>query len=203
MSTNLRHLCSRSVLLLLSVAAVSLIVAGCGSSSRNAYTNEGAVRDTARAEGIYKKAMDVIGSDPVAAEKLLRETLQYDLYHGRAHNNLGVVLFGAGKLYEAAGEFEWARKLMPGLPEPRVNLALVLDRGGRSQEALEAAQSALEVQADDIPANQAMVLIQLSNGTGDATTLKRLQNIIDRSDDQQWVAWAEVEKAKLAARLDP
>ena len=34
----------------------------------------------------------VIASDPAKAESLLREALGYDLYHGAAHNNLGVLL---------------------------------------------------------------------------------------------------------------
>ena len=38
-------------------------------------------------------------------------------------------------LYDAAAEFEWARKLMPGHPDPRLNLAITLERAGREEGA--------------------------------------------------------------------
>jgi hypothetical protein len=50
------------------------------------------------------------------------EALSADLFFGLAHNNLGVLYLKEDKLYEAANEFEWARKLMPGHPDPRMNL---------------------------------------------------------------------------------
>jgi len=184
------------------VVCVGIVLSACGSHRSGPYSGDGAVRDTVAADGSYTKAMAVIASDPAEAESMLRETLSHDLYHGRAHNNLGVLLFRSGKLYEAAGEFEWARRLMPGLPEPRVNLALVLDQGGRAHEALEAALTALEVQPNDLAALQAIVMIQLREGTADATTLERLQQIADRADDTTWVAWAKNEKSRLQGKLD-
>lgn len=45
---------------------------------------------------------------------------------------------GAGWLHKAASEFEWARKLMPGYPDPRLNLAMTLEEAGRIDEASEA-----------------------------------------------------------------
>ncbi len=48
-------------------------------------------------------------------------------------------------LYEAANEFEWVRKLMPGQPDPRVNQALALGTAGRTGGALASYASALEV----------------------------------------------------------
>jgi Flp pilus assembly protein TadD len=52
-------------------------------------------------------------SEPEKAERLLREALTADLWHGPAHNDLGVIHLRRNELYEAASEFEWARKLMP------------------------------------------------------------------------------------------
>jgi len=70
------------------------------------------------------------------AEDLLRQALVADLVYGPAHNNLGVVYLERGDLYAAANEFEWARKLMPGHPDPRTNLALTLERAGQEYRAL-------------------------------------------------------------------
>ena len=33
------------------------------------------------------------------------------------HGNLGVLYLNRGELYEAASEFEWARRLLPGHPD--------------------------------------------------------------------------------------
>jgi Flp pilus assembly protein TadD len=90
------------------------------------------------------------------AEAILREALAADLYHGPAHNNLGVVYLRQGRLYEAANEFEWARKLMPGNPDPRFNLALTLERAGRTGEALAMYGTALEVEEGHLPSMQAL-----------------------------------------------
>ena len=38
------------------------------------------------------------------AEEMLREALTVDLYHGPAHNNLGVLFLRQSKLYEAAAK---------------------------------------------------------------------------------------------------
>lgn len=63
-----------------------------------------------------------MGRDIAKAERLFRSALAADPYCGPAHNDLGVVYLKGGQLYEAAAEFDWARKLMPGHPDPRLNL---------------------------------------------------------------------------------
>jgi tetratricopeptide (TPR) repeat protein len=103
-------------------------------------------RNTHQAELLSRQAADQIDAgDLEAAEALLREALTSDLFYGPAHNNLGVVFLGQGLLYEAAQEFEWAKKLLPSAPDPRVNLALVLERAGSEEEAMLAWEAALEV----------------------------------------------------------
>ena len=89
-----------------------------------------------RAQELSSRAADLVESDPEAAERMLREALGADLFFGPAHNNLGVLYLREGKLYEAAGEFEWARKLVPGHPDPRMNLALTLEQAGQVDEAI-------------------------------------------------------------------
>ena len=49
---------------------------------------------------------------------------------------IGVIYLDRGEHYEAASELEWARKLLPGHPDPRVNLALLYERAGRTPDAL-------------------------------------------------------------------
>ncbi|MCC6972147.1 MAG: tetratricopeptide repeat protein, partial [Phycisphaerales bacterium] len=135
------------------------LVGGCATQRpASPYAGQSAgARDTARAEALNQETADVIGRDPARAERLLREALAADLYHGAAHNNLGTILLGQGKLYDAAAEFEWARKLLPGHPDPRHNLALTFELAGRYDDALATYAAALDVYPEHLPTIQAMV----------------------------------------------
>jgi tetratricopeptide (TPR) repeat protein len=183
------------------VAVSVLCMAGCGRHGRGPYSSTGEqTRDIKRATDCYQKAMACIHKEPSEAEPLLREALGYDLYHGSAHNNLGVLLLQQGRLYDAAEEFEWARKLMPGNPEPRLNLALALDRGGKGVEAVEMALTSLETSPGYLPSIQAVTLIQIRDGVTDDKTRTRLDEIAMRSRDQKWVDWAHIQRTKLDGR---
>jgi tetratricopeptide (TPR) repeat protein len=179
----------------------ALMLAGCGDA-RGPYASNGErVRDVVRAEAAHRQAIDLLLDDPAGAERMLREVLGFDLYHGPAHNNLGVLLLNQGRLYDAAEEFEWARKLLPGNPEPRVNLAITLQRGGKYRDALDAARTALEVRPGNLPAVQIVAQIQVREGLADASTLDHLDTIVLRSGDPRWRDWAERQRLALAPKL--
>lgn len=180
----------------------ALLAVGCGSgSARGPYNTDGSTtRDVAKAEEHYQAALAALAVTPPddqSAEALLREALGYDLYHGAAHNNLGVLLLKQDRLYDAAEEFEWARKLLPGHPEPRVNLAIALERGGKHGEALDAARTALEVRPGNLAAIKTIAVIQIREALTDDTTRAHLDAIVTRSNDPVWRAWAERERLKL------
>lgn len=180
----------------------ALLAGGCGSDSvRGPYSTDGsATRDVTKAEDHYQAALAALAVTPPedqSAEALLRSALGYDLYHGAAHNNLGVLLLKQDRLYDAAEEFEWARKLLPGHPEPRVNLAIALERGGKHGEALDAARTALEVRPGNLAAIKTIAVIQIREALTDDTTRAHLDAIVTRSNDPVWRAWAERERLKL------
>jgi len=185
------------------LAAVSCTVLNnCASTARGPYSDQPSdQRDIRKAEEIYQQAVATIADDPVKAKSLLREALGYDLYHGAAHNNLGVLLLGEKKLYDAAAEFEWARKLMPGHPEPRVNLAITLERGGKHADAIEAAKTALEIRPGHLAALETLVYIQVREGLVDKSTKDNLDAIICRADDAVWKDWATRQRMRLDSRL--
>ena len=162
---------------------------GCAQPINSPYKtpHEGA-RNPLRAQELTQQAAGLIDDDPEKAERRLREALAADLYHGPAHNNLGVVYLSQSKLYEAANEFEWARKLMPGHPDPRMNLALTLERAGRIDEALATYGTALEVYPNHLPTIQALARLQLRHRRPDDRTSGFLKEIALRSgpDWQQW-----------------
>lgn len=154
-------------------------------------------RNSERAGRLTREAAALIHSNPGKAEELLRAALTADLYHGPAHNNLGVLYLKQGKLYEAAGEFEWARKLMPGHPDPRMNLALTLERAGRTGDALDAYRTALEVHPDHLPTIQAMTRLQLRSGRKDARTASMLDEIALRAETEEWRNWARLQRGRM------
>ncbi len=157
-------------------------------------------RDSTLAQRLNEEASKLMDSDPDKAEELLRKSLAADLYCGPAHNNLGVLYLRRGELYPAAGEFEWARKLMPGHPDPRMNLAMTLESAGRTDEALAAYGTALEVAPEHIAAMQAMTSLQLRTGKADDRTPGMLREIALRGDDESWRSWAQGQLAMREGR---
>jgi len=105
----------------------------------------------------------------------------------------------AGRLFEAASEFEWARKLMPGHPDPRMNLALTLERAGRVEEALCTYDTALEVYPNHMPTMQALSRLQLRHGKPDGRTKDMLQQIALGGQDESWRTWAQGQLINLEA----
>jgi len=178
--------------------ALTLGTVGCAQSARSPYssTNVAVQRDTVLARELYAKVQRLDPDEREEAERLLRECLVADLYHGPAHNNLGVILLDRGVLYEAANEFEWARKLMPGHPAPRVNLAMTLERAGRFDDAISAYDAALAVFDGHLPAIQGKARLQIRSGRVDETTLAMLDEISLRGDDD-WREWARLWRMKL------
>jgi len=135
------------------------------------------------------------------AQSLLQAALAADLYFGPAHNNLGVLHLREGNLYEAASEFEWAKKLMPGHPDPRVNLAMVLEQVGKPTEAIAAYRSALEVYPDHICAVQGLVRLQLRQAKPDDTTNHLLEQVAIRGETTEWKQWARLQLAKRSSSI--
>ncbi len=182
-------------------ALISTGTTGCASSDRSPYssTNTAIERDTVLAREIYAKVQRLEPDEHAEAERLLRDCLTADLYHGPAHNNLGVILLDRGSLYEAANEFEWARKLMPGHPAPRVNLAMTLERAGRYDDAISAYDAALAVFDGHLPALQGKARLQIRKNRIDETTLAMLDEIALRGD-ADWREWARLWQLKIRQR---
>src|SRR4029077_18598885 len=128
--------------------------------------------------------------DQKEAERLLREGLTADLYFGPAHNDLGVICLKQGRLEEAANEFEWGRKVMPGPPNPRFNLALTLERAGRVDEAIAMYETALEVYPGHVQSEQALARLIRSSGVKNARLEDYLKDVAMRGETEQWREWA-------------
>lgn len=178
---------SRLILLL-------VLLCGCRSQTGSApyQVPSEADRQTSVAEKLNREAADLIEKDLAKAEALLREALTKDLFFGPAHNNLGVVFLKAGKLYEAAHEFEWARKLLPGNPDPRVNLALTLEQAGRTEEAFKSYEAALEVAPEYLPAIEGAASIAVRSRREEPRLRSWLELIASSDRAPQWSIWAQI-----------
>lgn len=183
------------------VTILTVTAVGCAPrASLSPYSKTNTViRHPDKARALHERATKISQSDPVEAERLVRAALAADLYHGPSHNNLGTLLLARGELYEAAQEFEWARKLMPGHPSPRVNLAMTLERAGKVDDALKEYDAALAVYDHYLPAIEGKARLQILSGTTDETTLALLDAIALRADPS-WKNWARLQAIKLRAK---
>ncbi|MBL8991603.1 MAG: tetratricopeptide repeat protein [Phycisphaerae bacterium] len=178
------------------IAAASL--GGCGSAGGAQDAGAPISRNTAEAQRLTDMAREDVDRDPAAAERLLCRAIGADAFFGPAHNNLGVLLLRGPepRLYEAAQRFEWARKMMPGNPDPRVNLAMTLERAGQTDEALACYRSALDVAPEHVPALQGLAGILIRSGRTDETTQRALRIIAVQGTTEQWRQWARLQAAK-------
>lgn len=187
--------CLRSAV---AATVVTILVIGCSQRPVGPYTPlSEADRQTAVAERLNQEAADLMTKDPEKADKLLREALTADLYHGPAHNNLGILYLKQDRLYDAANEFEWARKLLPGHPDPRLNLALTLESAGRVDEAITMYGTALEVFPDHVPTVQALTRLQVRARKTDSRTEEFLRQIAMRGESEEWRDWARKQLARV------
>lgn len=177
---------------------VALATASCRSDQSGPYAPPSEERrDTARAVELNREAEEVWQADSAKAERLLREALTADLFHGPSHNNLGLLHYRAGRLYEAAHEFEWARQLLPGNPDPRVHLGLVLARAGRTSDAVEAYEDALDIAPEHLPAIQGLALALAKDRRDDGRLAELFDAIVMRTESSEWRTWAEDQRARL------
>ncbi len=183
---------------LASIALVAVLACtSCRSTPTGPYSTpvEGS-RSTIEAERLNREAADILRTDPARAEVLLREALTHNLFYGPAHNNLGVVFLAQDKLYEAANEFEWARKLLPDSADPRINLALCMERAGRTTDALRAYDSALEVAPESLAAMQGAAALTIRAGHDDPRLRTWIEHITLRSTEPDWREWALLRNSK-------
>lgn len=98
---------------------------------------------------------------------------------------------------------EWAGKLLPGHPDPRLNLALTLKTAGRTDDALTEYRHALEVRPGHIPSVQALTRLEVTTNQRSDDTAAHLATISLQGETPQWRNWAKMELSKARERSHP
>lgn len=83
----------------------------------------------------------------------------------------------------------------PEHPDPRVNLALTMERAGRIGEALDLYRATLEVSPDYLPAVQGIANLTLRAGRRDEPKLARWLDAVALLGQPVWREWARGELA--------
>jgi tetratricopeptide (TPR) repeat protein len=84
-----------------------------------------------------------------------------------AHNNLGVILKGEGRLEEAISHFKAALERKPDSEDAHINLGSALDRLERHQEAMVHYEKALKINPKNPEAHNNLGIALISTGRGD------------------------------------
>ncbi len=199
--TRARTLSSLPLCLAIAIALVT--APGCALLRRS---NESIIRiqtrqNPAEAARLTLKGVKALhhGNIEGATDKFMA-AVHADSTYGPAHNNLGLLHFEEGNLYQAALAFEQAMDLMPQDPAVYYNMALTLESAGRSFEALDLYSQAVEMD----PANPSflgnLVRLRIRLGENDPTLVTQLQDLILIETRDDWRRWAD---RQLALNLNP
>ena len=188
--------------------SAAIIVAGCANRPSTAEPVQSTASDPAAAESLAVQAGQILEADPAKAEQILREALALDPACGIAYNNLGVLAMRTSPsrtepdLFTAAENFQAAARLMPGRPDPRVNLGLVMERAGRLDDALAAYSAAVDASPSHLPSIQALTSLEYRLDRTNARTNERLKSISIHGTDPLWRCWAK-DKLLRQGRAEP
>jgi len=123
------------------VVSTLMVSAGCAAQGQNRGYHTvvpSSLRSAEHAKSCNERGLAFAeAGDLDAAEEGFREALMADVGYAAAHNNLGLVLLDQGRFYEAALEFDQAKRLAPQAIEPTLNLARLYEAVGWTRLAAE------------------------------------------------------------------
>ena len=176
-----------------------LLLGGCATGGNDYHrVQAGRAADSAAARSLNDAALEALEAGDINdAQRLFRQAVDADVGFGPAHNNLGKVYFQQGELYRAAWEFEYAIKIMPHHPEPKNNLALVLETVRRFDEAVGHYQAALKLEPDNPELIGNLARARLRRGDPPTEVQALLMDLILKDVRPDWVRWAQQELVRL------
>ena len=177
---------------------------GCGENRHVVRGESGA--NTALAQQENERAYELIQKGKYEeAQAALGRAIAADVMFGPARNNLGIVYYRQGKLYEAAHEFQYAIKLMPHHPDPRNNLGLVFEKAGdvveaRLSDAVEAYEQARRIEPDNPEYIGNLARSKIKRGDRDEETKKLLEELVFKDSRESWRDWAKMKLLWMRGR---
>jgi len=127
------------------------------------------------------------------AAKRFRDAIAADPNHGPAHNNLGLMHYEQGNLYQAVVAFDEAQRALPGDPTILYNLALALESAGRVEEALDLYYRAHEMDRTHPKFLGNLVRLRVRLGETDDLLIQQLQELVLIETRPEWRRWADMQ----------
>tara|TARA_R110002049_G_scaffold4601_5_gene32729 strand:+ start:1017157 stop:1018101 length:945 start_codon:yes stop_codon:yes gene_type:complete len=191
------------------IAALSLVaiatttIGGCASwrKSNEAIIHVQASQNPEKAERLTRAGITALsaGKIDLAEEKFLA-AVDADLAYGPAHNNLGLMHYEQGNLYQAVLAFEHAMEYMPQDPTVLYNLGLTLESAGKVHEALDLYLQAVEMDPVNPNFLGNLVRLRVRMGDDDPSLVAQLQDLVLIETRPEWRSWAD---HHLAIRFNP
>ena len=175
---------------------VTAWVSGCksGASHEIAKCLTEARQDQVLARSLNRKAIDHY--DLKEKRRLLSEAVAKDDFYGEAHNNLGVVLYKQGHIYEAAKHLQRASDLLSANPVPLNNLAVLHMSISQWKRALPFVQSAYKRDSENSTTIHLLVQCLLEQGKSGPELQGYLKKLVLLTSDEQIRSWA-LERLKI------
>lgn len=169
-------------------------MAGCASltGENESIVHVAATQDPAKAARLTRMGMEALefGDIREASAKFLAAVAADEAY-GPAHNNLGLLHYDQGNLYQAVLAFETAMELMPHDPVVYYNLGLTLEAAGKVHEAMDLYWRAVEMD----PANPNflgnLVRLRVRLGETGPDLITQLQDLALIETRPTWRRWAD------------
>ena len=160
-------------------------------------------RDTEAAKRLNQVGLDHMAKgDLDKAVESFGRALEADVEFGPAHNNLGKAYFKKREWYQAAWEFEYARKLLPRHAEPANNLGLVMEEVGEFDKAVNSYREAVALDPlIDYRANLVRAMIRRGDRTEEVRDL--LQQVAAEDTRPTWQAWARQQLELVRSPVRP
>ena len=132
-----------------------------------------------------------------AAEKFVA-AVEADEMYGPAHNNLGLLHYEQGNLYQAVLAFEQAMELMPQDPIVYYNLGLTLESSGKVHEAMDLYWQAVEMDPVNPHFLGNLVRLKVRLGEEGPELITQLQDLILIETRPDWRHWADRQLALVS-----
>lgn len=175
------------------ILAASMV--GCASLT----DNEAIIRVQAAQNPVKAARLTLLGvkkmqhGDTDGAVQNLIAAIDADETYGPAHNNLGLLHYDQGNLYQAVLSFEQAMELMPYDPTVYYNLGLTLESAGKVHEAMDLYWQAVEMDPVNPYYLGNLVRLRVRLGEEGPDVIAQLQDLILIETRPQWRDWADLQ----------